>query len=248
MKLFGAVAAATALFANVCSGQVYTAVEDEEGFFRTPLCRDVAEAESDELPALARGNIGLGLGAGANLGALGLVSRGKQQAEPAAKFNASATPFKWYVNPDARNGDDCEADEPAFQVHQGPVIVPLGTYQVCVKFFAANRWFYTTGSNAPCDPTNECCEWFPPKQCTRRNQVPVWFELPIGSGMTCEQAYANGAQPGLGVEYLRNSKVGSPGAICLFINPNEEEEVAKFEEVSVTAAYCPGSCCIFDRN
>lgn len=247
MKLFGVVAT-SALLATVCSAQDRTPIEDPEGFLRTPICEDVGQTQ-DELPALARGNIGTGLGAGANLGALGLVGRGRKrrQAEP-EKFNPKNTPFVWYTNPRAGSGDDCLADSGEAKLNRGPVIVPLGTYNVCVKFDKANRWFYTKGSNAPCDPTNECCEWFPPRQCTRRNQVPFWFELPQGFN-TCEEATFEGHTPKLGVEYLQNKAVGERATICIDANPNRgEDDPATFDQVSVTTAFCGEGCCIFDRD
>jgi len=244
MKLFGVVAT-TALLATACSAQDRTPVEDPNGFLRTPICEDVGQTD-DQLPALARGNIGTNLGAGANLGALGLVGRGRNRRQAPEKFDPKKTPFVWYTNPKAQSGDDCEAGAGQAVLNRGPVIVPLGTYNVCVKFDKANRWFYTKGSNAPCDPTNRCCEWFPPRQCTRTNQVPVWFELKDAA--SCAEAFSQGAKPGLGVEYLQNKAVGEPAAICIHNNPEDSEEEADFDLVQVTTAYCGEGCCIFDRN
>lgn len=243
MKLF--VGALSAALLALCSAQDRTPIQDKNGFFRTPICEDVAQSE-DELPALARGNIGTGLGAGANLGALGLVGRGKRQAG-SGFFNEEDTPFVWFTSNDAFDRESCKTLSASQKLNRGPVIVPLGTYNVCVKFFAAKSWFYTKGSNAPCDPTETCCEWFPPRQCTRRNQVPVWFELPAGSS-SCEQAFANGAEPKVGVEYLLNKTKGDEGAICIYTNPDRDQsEDPVFDYVPIRIAFCGEGCCIFDR-
>lgn len=232
-----------------CSAQDRTPVKDGGGFLRTPICEDVGEPRSASgLPALARGNIGTQIGA-TNLGARGLVGRGgRKRRQAQEKFNATKTPFQWYTNTQATNGDDCNADQKTKKLNRGPVIVPLGTYNVCVKFDKANRWFYTKGSNAPCSPDNRCCEWFPPRQCTRRDKVVLWFELPAGSP-SCEQAFANGANPELGVEYLQNKKVGQKATICIYINPDRDDnEVAQFDTVPVTTSFCGEGCCLFDRD
>jgi len=242
MKLF--VGALSAALLALCSAQDRIPITDKNGKLRTPICEDVAQSE-DELPALARGNIGTGLGAGANLGARGLVGRGKRQAGNGV-FNEEDTPFVWFTSSEATDGDSCEALSASKKLNRGPVIVPLGTYNVCVKFFAASRWFYTKGSNAPCDPDEQCCEWFPPRQCTRRNQVPVWFELPQGS--TCDEAFAQGAEPRPGVEYLRNHAVGDQSAICIYTNPDADpSETPIFDTVPIRVAFCGEGCCIFDR-
>jgi len=261
MKLFVASTALASLL-SVCSGQDFPAFEDAQGNFRTPDC--VTE-EADELPALA--------GGGGNNQAFAQrfqpgLGRKKRDADgelgPIEKYDPKTTPFVWYLNADAKNGDDCGArfegqditeggvytDNNGVQValNQGPVLVPLGTYDVCVKFFKANRWFYTSGSNAPCSADNKCCEWFPPKQCNRRTRVPIWFEKPAAAA-SCSAAYVAGAKPVLGVEYLQGKTVSDQTTVCVFKNAEaatDGNEEADFQEVPATVVYCGGNCCIFN--
>jgi len=262
MKLFVASTALASLL-SVCAGQGdYPPFEDAEGNFRTPDC--VVE-ESDELPALAGGG-----GSNANFNARFNPAFGRRRRDADGElaeikpYDPKDTPFVWYLNTEAKNGGDCDrfpgqtiteggeyTDKDGIKVtlNQGPVLVPLGTYDVCVKFFAANRWFYTSGSNAPCSADNKCCEWFPPKQCNRRTRVPIWFEKPAAAA-SCLDAYTTGAaEPVLGVEYLQAKKVNDQTTVCVFKNAEKAtagEEDPEFQDVAANVVYCGGNCCIFN--
>jgi len=220
---------------------------------RTPFCEQ-ADQPATDLPPLAGGQGGLPpLARDRGLAALGLVGRGgRKRRQTTENFNPDDHPFVWFtVDQELTDYRDCRdlSKTGNYKLNKGPIIVPLGKLRVCVKFDKASRWFYTKGTNGPCDPDNKCCGWYPPSRCSKRTLVPIWFELPAGSS-SCEDAYNSGAgQPRLGVDYLQNRIVGDRSKICILLNPEREEgEPAQFDTVSTKVAFCGEGCCIFDRE
>lgn len=212
----------------------------------------------DAIAPLARGNFNINpAGFAAGQAALGLVGRGKRQAGD--RFNPENTPFVWFTtNGESITKQECEKrskeainrGEPI--TNRGPVFVQRGVYDVCVKFDAAPNWFFTKGgTNAGCDPTLRCCEWFPPynNPCSPVKGI-FWFESFEGN---CEATWASLRASGndrgslFGVEYLYGANVGEARTICHVTNPKEFDEGSEPElkQLEVEVTYCAESCCIY---
>lgn len=267
MKLFVVV---SSLLVAGCTGQLRDpkSIPDDES--RTRVCEegeglDQTTPAPDALPALARGSLNPAANAGAfsqGLGALGLVGRGKRQAGD--RFNPDATPFEWFTtNGESITKEECASrnataeatGDPEQRIsYRGPVFVQRGVYDVCVKFDKAPTWFFTKGgSNAGCDPSKRCCEWFPPynNPCSAVNGI-FWWETDAETSCTdALDLYYAGKDPRelFGVEYIYGGKKGEIRSVCHVTNPDEfvageEPELLKFD---VEVTYCGEKCCIYEK-
>merc|ERR1712154_38445 len=142
-------------------------------------------------------------------------------AEPGRERRQAPVPkqFSWFTtNGDTITKEECfERNKTAADAGnridvKGPILVQRGVYDVCVKFEDAPTWFFTKGgTNAACDPTLRCCEWFPPynNPCSSVGEI-LWWETET----TCEEAWAkieaDGIDRGslLGVDYIYGASVG----------------------------------------
>ena len=127
----------------------------------------------------------------------------------------------------------------------------LFQYDVCVKFDDAPTWFFTKGgTNAACDPSRRCCEWFPPyhNPCSAIGEI-LWWE----TKNTCEEAFSEIEAKGTdraslhGVDYIYGASVGEKRTLCHVINPKEflGGEEPKIRALNVEITYCGEKCCVY---
>jgi len=261
MKLFVAICS---LMVAAASGQLRDPKSIDPKESRTRTCTEEDEAkkapQGDAIAPLARGNFNLNPGSfAAGQAALGLVSRGKRQAGD--RFNPKNTPFVWYTTDgETISKQECEDRARTGKAisNRGPVFVQRGVYDVCVKFNDAPTWFYTKGgTNAGCDPTLRCCEWFPPynNPCSSIKAI-FWFESFEGdcvatydSMIASNHAVTTNKKAILGVEYLYEANVGEARTVCHITNPIEYEngEDPKIKQLEVEVTYCAEKCCIYEQ-
>ena len=120
-----------------------------------------------------------------------------------------------------------------------------------MKFDDAPTWFFTKGgTNAACDPSRRCCEWFPPyhNPCSAIGEI-LWWE----TKSTCEEAFAEIEAKGTdraslhGVDYIYGASVGEKRTVCHVINPKEflGGEEPKIRALNVEITYCGEKCCVY---
>jgi len=266
MKLFVAICS---LMVAAASGQLRDpkSIDPKESRTRTCTAEDEPKTQGDALPPLQRGNLNPNAGSFATgQAARGLVGRGKRQAGD--RFNPENTPFVWFTtNGETISKEECEdraekaraeeAEGTGKRIdNRGPIFVQRGVYDVCVKFNDAPTWFYTKGgTNAGCDPTLRCCEWFPPynNPCSSIKAI-FWYESLEGD---CVATYdsligskvATNKKAILGVEYIHGAKVGEARTVCHITNPIEFEkgEDPKIKQLEVEVTYCAEKCCIYEQ-
>jgi len=259
MKLFVAICS---LMVAAASGQLRDPRTIDPKESRTRQCKEEEQQQqqpqSDAIAPLARGNFNINPNSFANgQAALGLVGRGKRQAGD--RFNPENTPFVWYTTDgETLKPEECEdrARTGREITNRGPVFVQRGVYDVCLKFDKAPKWFYTKGgTNAGCDPTLRCCEWFPPynNPCSSIKAI-FWYESFEGDcnttwdSMNAKQDFNRKSL--LGVEYIYGGNVGEARTVCHITNPVEFEggEDPKIKQLNVEVTYCAEKCCIYEAT
>ena len=125
-------------------------------------------------------------------------------------------------------------------------------YDVCVKFASAPKWFYTEGgSNAPCNPSKTCCEWYPPfhSPC-HRNIAIYWWETDSDCKASFEALNISDPKEVYGVPYIFGATKGEKRTVCTVTNPTEFASGSAPETIQqdVTMVYCGEKCCIYEVN
>jgi len=182
-------------------------------------------------------------------------ARERRQAEAAPPPKL----FSWYTtNGEVLTPEQCEernkkaidAEKPIAQ--RGPVLVQRGVYDVCVKFDEAPTWFFTRdGTNALCDPTKRCCEWFPPynSPCSSVEGI-FWFETKDGD---CKATWDSMNTDALdreslfGVDYIYGATKGEKRQVCHITNPDQFRtgEAPELLSLDVEIIYCGEKCCVY---
>ena len=121
-----------------------------------------------------------------------------------------------------------------------------------MKFASAPKWFYTEGgSNAPCNPSKTCCEWYPPfhSPC-HRNIAIYWWETDSDCKASFEALNVSDPKEVYGVPYVFGATKGEKRTICTVTNPTEFASGSAPETIQqdVTMVYCGEKCCIYEVN
>merc|ERR1719495_745802 len=218
------------LFVVICSLMVSTCTAQ----LRDPSTVDVNENRTPECPSQPPAQ----------------PSRERRQAPPKL--------FSWFTtNGDVITKEECEARNNANPAlaQKGPVLVQRGVYDVCVKFDEAPTWFFTqNGTNALCDPTLRCCEWFPPyhNPCSSVRGI-LWLEAKAGAD--CDTAFSNWEAKGeeratlFGVDYIYGAMKGENRRVCHVTNPDPflAGEKPELLTLDVEITYCGEKCCIYQQ-
>lgn len=260
MKLFVAICS---LLVASCSAQLRDPKSIDPLESRTRQCEE-GESNQPTTPApdaiapLARGNFNPINPAGFSAGqaALGLVGRqGRKRRQAGNRFEPKKTPFTWFTTDGEKiTKEECgkRQKEGKVKANRGPILVQRGVYDVCVKFDEAPTWFFTKGgTNAGCDPTLRCCEWFAPynNPCSPVKGI-FWWEIPLDAN--CETSWEEirdvDRNTLFGVEYIVDGKVKDQRRVCHVTNPNEFVDQAEpvLKQLDVEITYCGEGCCIYE--
>jgi len=262
MKLFVAICS---LLVASCSAELRDPKSIDPTESRTRQCEE-GEGQPQTTPApdaiapLARGNFNpINAGAfSAGQAALGLVGRqGRKRRQAGNRFNPELTPFTWFTtNGESITKEECgdRQKSGAAVANRGPILVQRGVYDVCVKFDKAPTWFFTKGgTNAGCDPTLSCCEWFAPynNPCSPVKGI-FWWET--NTNTDCQSSFdlirdvdRNSL---FGVEYIVGASVGEKTRVCHVTNPEKFVEGSEPEllQLDVVITYCGEGCCIYEAE